>query len=479
MSPSRRATSILELLFDVNPQEYDPFFIPPALLFVDEETKINKMQTRASQLCLAFSAVLGLCALGRAQSQAPAQAPADKPAASPVAAATATVNDTLTPEQARQRFLADLRNSFLDRQGKLPLPDAPKVSTSATDLDELRAEAAAVQAGRGADELLPAYMDMVVLLASRLGIDPPESAMAVYRDRLQPQQALWPADMVKTRAALAAATRQPDFHRRYVYIDGLAQRTTADAAALAATVAAEAAAKVAAAVAPRTRVKFVTYHDKKGRKHTKKVTVLVKPRIRKALPPPDLPVTRSVMDQIDWAKAEDLASAAEEGASGWDDGRGRRARRARRRRKGRCYEWVRMALDKVGLWRNDYRSELYATHRGGRIPVRAFSFGWAMEILAKEAQAQGEQPPKRVPLSKLDLRIDPLVLGSIVVFDRVVCGYDQKSGHIEIITSVDPLQASSYKFHQVKPDCLVKASASGKVHVYVPTLHTEPTAAAR
>ena len=32
-----------------------------------------------------------------------------------------------------------------------------------------------------------------------------------------------------------------------------------------------------------------------------------------------------------------------------------------------------------------------------------------------------------------------------------------RNGHIEIITSVEPLQAASFKFHPVKTECLVEA----------------------
>ena len=64
--------------------------------------------------------------------------------------------------------------------------------------------------------------------------------------------------------------------------------------------------------------------------------------------------------------------------------------------------------------------------------------------------------------------MDPLVKGSIVVFDRKACGFNNKSGHIEVISSIAPLRASSYKFHEVKLDCLAKAANAGQVHIYVP-----------
>jgi hypothetical protein len=75
---------------------------------------------------------------------------------------------------------------------------------------------------------------------------------------------------------------------------------------------------------------------------------------------------------------------------------------------------------------------------------------------------------RQAPLRRLDLRVDPLVRGAIVVFDRSVCGHDARSGHIEVISSVAPLRASSFKFHEVKLDCLARAANEGKVHIYVP-----------
>jgi hypothetical protein len=166
-----------------------------------------------------------------------------------------------------------------------------------------------------------------------------------------------------------------------------------------------------------------------------------------------------VLDAIDWKRAEELASAAADGADGWN-------RHTSRRRKGRCYEWVRMALQKTGLWTDQYRSEVSAKGDSRR-PRRAYSFAWAMNKI----ESRWQKDPflgGQAPLRRLDLRVDPLVKGSIVVFDRKACGFNNRSGHIEVISSIEPLRASSYKFHEVKLDCLAKAANAGLVHIYVP-----------
>ncbi|HEX4046477.1 MAG TPA: hypothetical protein VH309_01510, partial [Elusimicrobiota bacterium] len=89
----------------------------------------------------------------------------------------------------RASYLAAARASYLDKTGRTPLPEPafrePEASAFAPDIAALKtlaAQAAFIEAGRGA-QTLPDYADMVVLVASRLGVKPPESALAVYRDR--------------------------------------------------------------------------------------------------------------------------------------------------------------------------------------------------------------------------------------------------------------------------------------------------------
>ena len=125
-----------------------------------------------------------------------------------------------------------------------------------------------------------------------------------------------------------------------------------------------------------------------------------------------------------------------------------------------------MALQETGLWTNEYRDEVPL--RGDwRRARRAFSFAWAMNTLETQEQ-KDPAAARKAPLRRLDLRVDPLVIGSIIVFDRNVCGFNAKSGHIEVVSSIEPLRASSYKFHEVKLPCLIGAANAGRVHVYVP-----------
>jgi hypothetical protein len=194
-------------------------------------------------------------------------------------------------------------------------------------------------------------------------------------------------------------------------------------------------------------------------------------------PPEPQGPAESVLDSVDWDRASELASAAEEGAQGWyAESSRKRVRREQRKRRGRCYEWVRMALQETGLWTDEYRDEVPL--RGDRRrPRRAFSFAWAMNAL--EAREQKDPAAARkAPLRRLDLRVDPLVIGSIIVFDRNVCGFNASSGHIEVVSSLEPLLASSYKFHEVKLPCLIGAANAGRVHVYVPRRMDPPAPAA-
>jgi hypothetical protein len=331
----------------------------------------------------------------------------------------------------RSEFLDRTRTAFLDKSGQTPVPSTefsfPRgfIDAFEKDINEivsLGAQAAYVVLGRGPEDV-GAYSDMAVYVAARLGIEPPESVLAIYRDRARPKDRPLTPQQEQGFSELIEVVRAPDFARRVLYVADIFGRTEA----------------VAVAAARPAR----------GRK------------ARRAVAPPPEPggPPRSVLDSIDWKRADELAAAAAEGADGWN-------KRTRRSRRGRCYQWVRMALQKTGLWTDDYRSEV--TGRGDwRRPRRAYSFAWAMNKL--EAGGSGDPfPERKAPLRRLDLRVDPLVKGSIVVFDRNVCGFNARSGHIEVISSISPLRASSYKFHEVKLDCLAQAANAGQVHIYVP-----------
>ena len=394
------------------------------------------MISRRLDAPLAFAIALGALCSGRARAQTPA--------AFEVATSSPAVADPRAFDALRERFLALARSSYLDKTGRTPLPSLdllePAAAAFAQDVAGLRSlaeQAAYIETGRGAESLSD-YAEMAVLVAARLGIAPPESALAVYRDRVRPPaQGLAPRQ-IQSSSDLLADVRRRARKARCLYLDGLIG-------------------------APIPAVKEEAKTASAGRRGAR-----VKRRRAAVAPPPEPQGSaESVLDSVDWDRAEALASAAEQGAQGWYSASSRkRARHEQRKRKGRCYEWVRRALQATGLWTDAYRDEV--TLRGDRRrPRRAFSFAWAMNALETRAQ-KNPAAARKAPLRRLDLRVDPLIIGSVVVFDRNVCGYNARSGHIEVVSSIEPLRASSYKFHEVKLPCLVAAANAGRVHVYVP-----------
>jgi hypothetical protein len=178
---------------------------------------------------------------------------------------------------------------------------------------------------------------------------------------------------------------------------------------------------------------------------------------------------------VDWDKADELAEVADDNAHGWDRKPKETLRRYRRRLRhlrAHCYEWVRRDLTALGIWDADlFRGYVPPTRRDRKRPIRAASFALAMSKIESK-----DDLLSKTSLRQLNLRVDPLVRGSIVVFSQSVCGYSPKNGHIEIITSLDPLEAASFKFHPVKLECLVKAANENKIHVYVPLRQDTATA---
>jgi hypothetical protein len=349
---------------------------------------------------------------------------------------------------ARAEALAEMRAAFMDPGLRSEPSDAATLDiASYAELESLRQEAEFVRAGRvDAFDDWATYADMVVRVATRLRVEPPESALALYRTRIRPASSPLTAAESRARSSLLGQISEPDFQKRYLYITGLVDSP---------------APAVAAAPPPPPPAK-----GRKG-KRRRKHRVARGPEL--APPPKDV----SVIARIDWDKTDELADVADGNARNWDrrkgESRRRYARRLRRLRK-HCYAWVRRDIAALGLWDDRlFRGEVPGTRHDPNRAIRAASFALAM------AKVQAAEPLiARTPLRELNLRVDPIVRGAILVFSQSVCGYDRRSGHIEIVTSVLPLRAASYKFHAVKPGCLVRASQENKVHVYVP-LRTEAT----
>lgn len=370
-------------------------------------------------MSLTFIALTGL--LLTAAPRARALGPEDPEAAAPVDASSMTA--------------ASLQAWFMDDDEEVGDPSAaPSPSALADQIRFLRK-------GRVAElDDWQAYSDMTALVARRLEIEPPELAIPFYRGRVRPGSDPLSAQERAVRDELAAAAKTSDAPRRHRYIAGLIGKPEP------------------AFEAPRSRT--VTVKGKNGRK------------IKKVIVPPETappPRPASVFSQIDWERADELAEVADDNARGWDRKPGetlKRYRRRLRRLRSHCYEWVRRDMEALGIWDAGlFRGYVPATRRDRKRPIRAASFALAMAKISGSEQASA-----RTSLRELNMRVDPLVRGAIVVFSPTVCDYNRRNGHIEIITSVEPLQAASFKFHPVKEDCLVKAATENKMHVYVPLL---------
>lgn len=349
---------------------------------------------------------------------------------------------------SRRTALADLRARFLSPVDRSEDPTANETLPLDQDdaLATLRSETEFLRAGRvdGFDDW-PTYADMVVYVAGRLGISPAESALARYRGRVRPAGLPLTPEEARSRSYLLGKISDNEFAKRYLYIPGVIDAPQP---------------QVAAAEPPPAK-----HGKKKGKK------AHPAPRGPELAPPPK-PI--SVIEQVDWDTAEQLADVADGNARNWDRRKGEKprsyARRLRRLRK-HCYEWVRRDIAALGLWDDKlFRGEVPGTRRDPKRPIRAASFALAMaKVESAEALAA------RTPLRELNLRQDPIIRGAILVFAQTACGSDRRNGHIEIVTSVVPLRAASYKFHDVRSDCLARASEQNKIHVYVP-LRREPPA---
>lgn len=352
-------------------------------------------------------------------------------------------------EARRSSMTLAIREWFLDDTGEAEAPDlvfAPadeSMFPSQVDaLRSLRDQVAFLRAGRyeGWDDWA-SYADMAVLVASRLGVEPPERAIAVYRGRLRSTADVLSAYEERIREELAAAIRDPEFQKRYLYIADLVGFPN-----------------------PPNRPPLVKVRMRKGKK---RVTTLVAAKAGEYAPPPKVV---SLIDRVDWEKAGELAEVAEDNARNWDRKDGESSKKYRRRLarlRKRCYEWVRKDLTALGFWDPNIFRGTIPTRGDRKRPIRAASFALAMAKI--EAAADRNEPlGEKTSLRQLNLRVDPIVRGAIIVFGTSVCGMDPRNGHIEIVTSLEPLRAASYKFHTVTTECLVKASNENKVHVYVP-----------
>ncbi len=373
-----------------------------------------------------------------------------------MAAAAEVSSATAAAPVATVNSVTALRSWFMDDAETAPEPAVFRSTETSVDKSSetaaLRALAGQVRflrRGRvaGLDDW-QAYSEMTALVARRLEIKPAESALPAYRGRLRKaEDALTPEEKA-IHDELLANDKAPGIAKRYLFIADLVG-TPSPAFEI-------------------QKRRTIIVKNKKGKK------------IKKVIEPPELappPESISVVGRIDWTRADELAEVADDNAHGWDRKPKESLRRYNRRLRhlrAHCYEWVRHDLEALGIWdANLFRGFVPPTRRDRQRPIRAASFALAMAKITSS-----EKIAAKTALRELNLRVDPLVRGAIVVFAPKICDYNARDGHIEIITSVEPLQAASFKFHPVKTECLVKAANENKVHVYVPLRRSDQTTAA-
>ena len=132
-------------------------------------------------------------------------------AAAPASSESAAAARRAALAEVRQRFLSTVdRSEDPDADAKLRLDEDEELST-------LRSQTEFLRAGRveGFDDW-PTYADMVVYVAGRLGVRPPEVALARYRGRVRPAGLPLTAEEARARSGLLGAISEPDFVKRYL-----------------------------------------------------------------------------------------------------------------------------------------------------------------------------------------------------------------------------------------------------------------------
>lgn len=123
--------------------------------------------------------------------------------------------------------------------------------------------------------------------------------------------------------------------------------------------------------------------------------------------------------------------------------------------RGRCYEYVSYHMEAAGVIRAAQWDQL----RIG--PDYAADFAdWA---LANPAVMRRE-----LKLVKISTPSDKLAIpvGSIIVYERGVCGFSKRAGHIEVVTRAD--WACSDGCQSLEQACFSSPAVRGRIHVMIP-----------
>jgi hypothetical protein len=122
---------------------------------------------------------------------------------------------------------------------------------------------------------------------------------------------------------------------------------------------------------------------------------------------------------------------------------------------GRCYEYVSKHMEAAGVIRPEQWDEL------GIGPNYAADFAdWAV--------ANPEPMRRELKLVKIPTPEDKLAIpvGSIIVYERGVCGFSSRAGHIEVVTRPD--WACSDGCESLDQGCFSDPSVRSGIHVMVP-----------
>jgi hypothetical protein len=130
-------------------------------------------------------------------------------------------------ESSEAAAMAHLRTWFMEESAPEPelafsTADVQAYALPIASLHTLKSHIQFLKAGRvvGQDDW-QTYSDMAVILAHRLGVDPPEDAIPVYRGLVRPEDKPLTPEETAIRAELVGSANAPGAPKRYVYIQDL------------------------------------------------------------------------------------------------------------------------------------------------------------------------------------------------------------------------------------------------------------------
>lgn len=179
-----------------------------------------------------------------------------------------------------------------------------------------------------------------------------------------------------------------------------------------------------------------------------------------AAPPAPAAQTASdggVLSYLDQSKAAQLARYVRDRARGF---------------AGKCLQAVGDAMIAVGVMTEDMYQRLMPLRRGSH---GATHYAADMAPALNQFLNSNDGPSSQVRLRRIstpDLQSwfarGTLPLGATIIYGPGVCGFSRTAGHIEVVTSQNPLRATSDGVEGVDLDCIRAEEPIGRVNIYVP-----------